>query len=143
MACYPSRFTSSGIFCCESEYSSCDEDLTQPPKCPRSTNQCSSATGGGCCRAGLICSPNGCVEVRNASTVGLTSSHAKSVEASITVLTGTVTVTENPASTETYVKGGEISQQKDGARKSMVIQLNVSVLSAVVLLFLAAVMGSL
>ena len=150
MICHPSKFTPSKIFCCNSTApeSACRESLFHPPKCLSSTIECSAATGGGCCPKGLICSPNGCIQIKQSSIVGLSADHptasgTDSIKGSTTIMMKTVTVTQSPASTATLTKEGEICQEGVAVKKSMVFTFRVPYVSASVLVCIAALMGML
>ncbi|KAI9055585.1 hypothetical protein LZ554_000531 [Drepanopeziza brunnea f. sp. 'monogermtubi'] len=148
MACYPAKFTPSGIFCCNDTKTSfdCEPSEDDPPKCIEGTVQCSEATGGGCCPSTKECSPNGCVHVLNASII---SASPSTVESSSSVtkassIVGTpivfITVTEVPEATQTLAKVGEVMQAR-GSGDSIVMKLCVPYSTVYLLVGVAVLMG--
>ena len=110
MSCFHTATTFDQIFCCKPSTpgGDCSSDMSSPPKCLSGTIECSQATGGACCSKGTICSSNGCIEINNATVIG--TSTATSLGNPV------VTVTEQPASTATTPKEGEVGQIVAGAK---------------------------
>jgi hypothetical protein len=64
MSCHSTAYSTSGIFCCNSnavEFD-CQPSAAKPPRCPASSFECAAVVGGGCCLNGTACSENGCIE---------------------------------------------------------------------------------
>ncbi|KAH8599308.1 hypothetical protein B0O99DRAFT_613531 [Bisporella sp. PMI_857] len=103
MTCYHTAATVSQVFCCKINKpdDDCAAGLEGPPKCMPGTRECSDATGGGCCPSDTHCSPNGCIQIKKPSIIG---SSPTAVGSTV------VTITENPASTATLPKEGEVGQ---------------------------------
>jgi hypothetical protein len=150
MICYPSLITSSNVYCCNSSApaAQCRESARQPPQCLPDTRRCTDATGGGCCPNSLICSPNGCIQIKESSIIGPSSSpQAVSGSESIKSLTAvqtdpaTVTVTQIPAATVTMAKEAEVAQKGDGSKQSVILSFCVPYVSAWSLLCVAVLMG--
>ncbi|KAH6712986.1 hypothetical protein BKA61DRAFT_576582 [Leptodontidium sp. MPI-SDFR-AT-0119] len=159
MACYPAKFTPSGIACCKSTANQfdCEPSEDNPPTCIEGTVQCSEATGGGCCPSTLECSPNGCIHVISASilnttptssvfsdadseTASETSSVTRNSVSAVGTPLSTITVTQQPAATQTLAKVGEVMQAR-GTRGSIVMTLCVPYSTACLLVGVAALMG--
>ncbi|KAG4429788.1 hypothetical protein IFR05_014724 [Cadophora sp. M221] len=159
MACYPAKFTPSGIACCKSSANQfdCEPSKDNPPTCIEGTTQCSEATGGGCCPSALECSPNGCIHVVSASilspnstssvisgvdseTTSATSSVTRNSVSAVGSPLSTVTVTQRPEATQTLAKAGEVMQAR-GTRDSIVMTLCVPYSTASLLVGVAALMG--
>lgn len=62
MKCHESKWSPSGIYCCEDE-SKCIVSEEHIPSCPGKSKQCVRELGGGYCPPGTTCSPNGCLEI--------------------------------------------------------------------------------
>lgn len=159
MACYPAKFTPSGIACCNSSADKfdCEPSEDNPPMCIEGTVQCSEETGGGCCPSASECSPNGCIHVVNASILSASPTNSNSADdqfgstsatsavtqnsvSAIRTPLATVTVTQQAASTQTLAKAGEV-MQAGGSRGSIVMKLCVPYSTACLLVGLAALMG--
>ena len=111
MTCFHSATTFDHIFCCKpnTPKDDCSTSLTNPPKCLSGMHECSRSTGGACCPERTICSPNGCIEINNATIIGTSTA---------TVLDNIViTVTEQPESTATLPKNGEVGQIAAATRR--------------------------
>jgi hypothetical protein len=157
MFCYPTPFTPSKIFCCNStSKSDCHSSNAYPPKCLNNTFECSKETAGGCCPHGTICVSNGCIEITGPSIISGSSTAkptAGSYVFSSTIVDGsaasgsglmtvsTFTVTERPAATSTGVKQGEVAQNGVPQRDSVFLTLCLPHVSALVLVCIAAMMG--
>lgn len=138
MACYKAKFTLSGIFCCNDSVTAydCEPSEEDPPQCIAGTVQCSEATGGGCCPSTKECSPNGCVHVVSASTIGASPSSSSGTVTSNALTTITVV----PEATETLAKVGEVMQAQ-GSRDSIVTKICVPYFTVCLLVGVAALMG--
>jgi hypothetical protein len=144
MTCHTTPFTISGVYCCNSTNSmsansECQVNIAAPPVCLPDTHICDDATGGGCCPTGLICSPNGCIQIKGPSTIESPPSDPTSTGQS------TVTVIESPASTATLAKEAEIAQQeiRSGSKDSVDWSFCVPFFSAWLLVCVAGLMGML
>ena len=62
MACHQTKYTASGIFCCNATGLGCKTTAAQPPKCLPRMFECSKDIGGGCCHDGWSCDISGCVQ---------------------------------------------------------------------------------
>ena len=141
--CHPSPFTFSNVYCCNatSSTATCAVTPSNLPTCPPSTFACSQSTGGGCCPTGLICTPNGCLEIHGPSTISV----APSSSAGTPTEQSTVTIIESPASTATLAKEAEVAQEQEGAgaKDSVVFTLWNPYFSVWLLVCVAGVMGML
>jgi len=111
MTCFHTSTTYDQIFCCKPDTpkGDCSTGLSGPPKCLPGTIECSQAMGGACCPIGTSCSPNGCIEINDATVIGT----SIATENGNTV----ATVTEQPAATATLPKDGEVGQVAGGAKR--------------------------
>lgn len=147
MRCYPSLLASSNVYCCNSRASTsqCKESIRHPPACLPENQECSSSTGGGCCPKASICSPNGCLQIKDSSILGPSTSHqstrAASTKTSISMQTDRVTVTQIPAATITTAKEAEVVQKGDGSKQTAVLTFCVPYMSAWFLICVAVLMG--
>ena len=159
MACYRAKFTPSGIACCNSsaDQFDCEPSEDNPPMCIKGTVQCSEATGGGCCPSKSECSPNGCIHVLSASIVSAshtdsasagdtsrstspTSSEMHNTVSTVGTPLSTVTITQQPASTQTLAKAGEV-MQASRSKGSIVMRLCVPYSTACLLVVVCGLMG--
>ena len=159
MACYRAKFTPSGIACCNSsaDQFDCEPSEDNPPMCIKGTVQCSEATGGGCCPSKSECSPNGCIHVLSASIVSAshtdsasagntsrspspTSSEMHNTVSTVGTPLSSITITQQPASTQTLAKAGEV-MQASRSKGSIVMRLCVPYSTACLLVVVCGLMG--
>ena len=60
--CFASTLSPSGVYCC-GDPSKCIVSESHIPSCIAGTVACEHSMGGGCCPAGMTCSPDGCLAV--------------------------------------------------------------------------------
>jgi hypothetical protein len=84
MICHLTRYSPSGIYCCNSTKPNqyCHASQKHPPRCLNGLFECPDTAGGACCPEGSTCSEDGCIryEMTSTNSVPITSTFRSTTE---------------------------------------------------------------